>query len=166
MKYTGKFTPIQQWLHCEWFDSIPEGKLNREPMNCRYDDQIVIFGRKFQEVLARQKFFLVGCGALGCEYIKMLALMGLSCSKEGKLFITDDDHIENSNLNRQFLFRKKHRKKPKSVIAAKVGKKINPDLNIKYYTDRVNQENEKLFNETFWKNLDGICLALDNVKAR
>jgi len=60
-------------------------------MNCRYDDQIVIFGRKLQETLTKQKYFLVGCGALGCEYIKMLALMGLGCSKEGKLFTTDDD---------------------------------------------------------------------------
>ena len=39
-------------------------------------------------------------------------------------------------------------------------------MNIKYFTDRVNQKNEIVFNEIFWKNLDGVCLALDNVKAR
>lgn len=33
---------------------------------------------------------MVGAGALGCEYIKMFALMGLG-SKNGQLVVTDDD---------------------------------------------------------------------------
>ena len=48
---------------------------------------------------------MVGTGALGCEILKMLALLGFACEKEGKLFVTDDDIIEMSNLNRQFLFK-------------------------------------------------------------
>jgi ubiquitin-activating enzyme E1 len=48
---------------------------------------------------------MVGAGALGCEYIKAFALMGLGCSPEGKVSVTDNDNIEVSNLNRQFLFR-------------------------------------------------------------
>lgn len=31
--------------------------------------------------------------------------MGVGCSKSGQIVITDIDHIEHSNLNRQFLFR-------------------------------------------------------------
>jgi ubiquitin-activating enzyme E1 len=46
----------------------------------------------------------------------MFALMGLS-TKAGKLSVTDDDNIEISNLNRQFLFRKKHVGKNKSETA-------------------------------------------------
>jgi ubiquitin-activating enzyme E1 len=42
---------------------------------------------------------LVGCGALGCEFIKIFALMGISCGN-GKVTTTDDDCIETSNLNR------------------------------------------------------------------
>lgn len=49
---------------------------------------------------------MVGAGALGCELIKAYALMGIGCSKEGKVVCTDNDNIEISNLNRQFLFRK------------------------------------------------------------
>lgn len=51
------------------------------------------------------RIFLVGAGALGCEFIKQFALTGLCCGPKGKLTCTDDDNIEISNLNRQFLFR-------------------------------------------------------------
>lgn len=48
--------------------------------------------------------FLVGAGALGCEFIKNFAMMGLGAGT-GQVTITDDDVIEKSNLSRQFLFR-------------------------------------------------------------
>ena len=48
--------------------------------------------------------FLVGAGALGCEFIKNFAMMGLGVGT-GQVTITDDDVIEKSNLSRQFLFR-------------------------------------------------------------
>ena len=43
---------------------------------------------------------MVGSGALGCELLKAFALMGLGCSSEGKVYNTDNDNIEVSNLNR------------------------------------------------------------------
>nr|GEW38946.1 hypothetical protein [Tanacetum cinerariifolium] len=49
--------------------------------------------------------FVVGSGALGCEFLKNLALMGVSCGTQGKLTVTDDDVIEKSNLSMQFTFR-------------------------------------------------------------
>ena len=48
--------------------------------------------------------FLVGAGALGCEFIKNFAMMGLA-THNGQVTVTDDDVIEKSNLSRQFLFR-------------------------------------------------------------
>ena len=47
---------------------------------------------------------MVGAGALGCEFIKAMALIGLGCGN-GSVTVTDNDNIEVSNLNRQFLFR-------------------------------------------------------------
>ena len=49
--------------------------------------------------------FLVGTGALGCEFAKNFALMGVSSGSVGEITMTDDDVIEKSNLSRQFLFR-------------------------------------------------------------
>ena len=43
---------------------------------------------------------------MGCEFIKMFSLMGLG--SKGNITVTDDDKIEVSNLNRQFLFRKEN----------------------------------------------------------
>jgi len=55
VKYTGKFMPLRQWLHYETLELLPEGQVNRTPLNCRYDDQISIFGQEFQESLMNKK---------------------------------------------------------------------------------------------------------------
>jgi len=52
------------------------------------------------EKISKAKVLMVGAGALGCEFIKMFALMGLSSSQGSFLCVTDDDNIETSNLNR------------------------------------------------------------------
>ena len=86
IKYTGKFTPIKQWMHIDWFDALPENVSDndRAPQNDRYDDFIAIFGKEIATKMRSSKWFLVGCGALGCEYIKMLAMLGVGCSKSGQ----------------------------------------------------------------------------------
>ena len=54
-------------------------------------------------------FYLqVGCGAIGCEMLKNYALLGIGTADKGQITITDNDLIEKSNLNRQFLFRPQH----------------------------------------------------------
>lgn len=88
---------------------------------CRYDRQIAVFGHSLQQRLASLKLFLVGAGALGCEFLKNLACMGVACgSADGKLTVTDDDVIEKSNLSRQFLFRDWNIGHAKSTVAAEV----------------------------------------------
>lgn len=52
-------------------------------------DQIAILGSSFQEALANMKLFLVGAGALGCEFLKSFAMMGVGCA--GKITVTDMD---------------------------------------------------------------------------
>jgi ubiquitin-activating enzyme E1 len=71
----------------------------------RYDGQIAVFGAGVQRKLEALRVFLVGAGALGCEFFKNLAMMGVATGGGGEVTVTDDDVIEKSNLSRQFLFR-------------------------------------------------------------
>ena len=149
------------------FSALPRGHgLNRKRQNCRYDDQIAVFGRKFQKTIENQKTFLVGAGALGCELLKCFTLMGLGCSKKGLVSVTDNDHIELSNLNRQFLFRNKHIGKSKSEIACKEATKLNSEFNSKSYNELVSPDTEETFNDEFWEGQKYIVNAVDNRKAR
>jgi len=167
VKISGKFTPLHQWLVFQDLDSIPAAIPDDvAPLNSRYDDQIAIYGRSFQERLGSMRMFMVGCGALGCEYVKNFALTGICCGAEGLLTITDNDRIEVSNLNRQFLFREENVGKPKSVTAANRARSMNPALHVSCREDILAPSTEHIFNDDFWMNLDVVCNALDNIDAR
>eukprot|EP01027_Heterolobosea_sp_BB2_P016112 GEZU01022976.1.p1 GENE.GEZU01022976.1~~GEZU01022976.1.p1 ORF type:complete len:864 (+),score=253.78 GEZU01022976.1:81-2672(+) len=167
---TSKFHPINQWLYFDAIEALPTQQPPTEeecqPRNCRYDGQIAVFGAVFQHRIENLKYFLVGAGALGCEYLKNFAMMGLGCGDDGKVIVTDMDSIELSNLSRQFLFRNEHVGKMKSEIAAYAAKAMNPSLNVVSLKDRVGQETESTFDDKFWEELDGVANALDNVPAR
>jgi ubiquitin-activating enzyme E1 len=166
VKFTGKYTPITQWLHLDFFTALPREDVTREVTGTRYDDQIVIFGQEFQEKLAKQKLFMVGAGALGCELMKVFALMGLGCSKDGLVSCTDNDNIEISNLNRQFLFRKGDVGQAKSDTACRIGNEMNPEFNVRSYQTLVGEQTESIFHDEFWESLDFVVNAVDNIKAR
>lgn len=169
---SGKFHPISQWLYFDSLESLPTNSARTEelckPLNSRYDGQIAVFGREFQEKLGNIQEFLVGAGAIGCEMLKNWAMIGLAVGPKGKISVTDMDSIEKSNLNRQFLFRPKDVGKLKSDCAAEAVQAMNPDLkgHIVTLRDRVGQDTEHIFNEDFWNSLDGVTNALDNVDAR
>jgi len=168
IKASGKFTPIEQWVHHdEEALVVDECQSNIGPLfGSRYDHQIAIMGKDFQARAANQRVFLVGCGALGCEYLKGLALMGIGTGKDGKIWVTDMDRIEVSNLSRQFLFRQNDVGHPKSVRGAMVVKRWNPNVNIEALEKKVGDDSEDFFNDNFWESLDVCWNALDNVQAR
>ena len=169
---SGKFHPIVQWLYFDSLESLPNSSQRSErlcqPVGSRYDGQIAVFGRDFQEKLGNINEFLVGAGAIGCEMLKNWAMIGLATGAKGKISVADMDQIEKSNLNRQFLFRPKDVGKLKSECAAEAVQAMNPDLKGKFsiLPDRVGPETEHIFNEEFWEQLSGVTNALDNVDAR
>jgi ubiquitin-activating enzyme E1 len=169
---SGKFHPIVQWLYFDSLESLPTSTQRSEelckPLNSRYDGQIAVFGKDFQDKLANTNEVLVGAGAIGCEMLKNWAMIGLATGPKGKINVTDMDSIERSNLNRQFLFRPKDVGKMKSDCAAAAVVAMNPELegHIVTMRDRVGQDTEHIFNEEFWDSLDGVTNALDNVDAR
>ncbi|XP_073325275.1 ubiquitin-like modifier-activating enzyme 1 [Pagrus major] len=166
-----KFTPLQQWLYFDALECLPEEEDRLEEgdfsaKGTRYDGQIAVFGSAFQEKLERQKYFLVGAGAIGCELLKNFALIGLGAGEDGHITVTDMDFIEKSNLNRQFLFRSQDIGKPKSDIAAKAVREMNPRMNITAHQNRLDPESEGVYDYKFFMGLDGVAAALDNVEAR
>ncbi|KAK8446150.1 hypothetical protein SEVIR_9G442900v4 [Setaria viridis] len=92
--------------------------------------------------------------------------MGVSCSRKGKLTITDDDVIEKSNLSSQFLFRDWNIGQAKSTVAATAASAINSCLHIDALQNRACPETEHVFHDAFWEGLDVVINALDNVNAR
>uniref|UniRef100_A0ACD5YBK3 Uncharacterized protein n=1 Tax=Avena sativa TaxID=4498 RepID=A0ACD5YBK3_AVESA len=166
---SGKFHPLYQFFYFDSVESLPVDPLepsDLKPNNTRYDAQISVFGSKLQNKLEEAKIFMVGSGALGCEFLKNLALMGISCSQNGNLTVTDDDVIEKSNLSRQFLFRDWNIGQPKSTVAATAAMGINPKLHVEALQNRASPETENVFHDAFWENLDAVVNALDNVTAR
>eukprot|EP00761_Pharyngomonas_kirbyi_P007417 gb/GECH01007427.1/.p1 GENE.gb/GECH01007427.1/~~gb/GECH01007427.1/.p1 ORF type:complete len:1022 (+),score=286.96 gb/GECH01007427.1/:1-3066(+) len=166
---SSKFTPIKQWLFIDGLECLPKDLPSEEdtqPKNSRYDGQIAVFGNKFQERIQKSQVFVVGAGALGCEFLKNYAMQGIGTSGNGKLIVTDMDNIEVSNLSRQFLFRQQHVGQPKSQVAAATAQEMNKNMNIDVYQDKVAPETEETFHDSFWDNLDVVTNALDNIDAR
>ena len=88
--------------------------------------------------------------------------------EKGEIVVTDPDHIETSNLNRQFLFREKHLQKPKSATASAAVKHMNKLLNgkIKAKLTKVCEQTKDIFSNEFFESLNIVTNALDNVAAR
>ncbi|KAG8063770.1 hypothetical protein GUJ93_ZPchr0003g18187 [Zizania palustris] len=166
---SGKFHPQYQFFYFDSVESLPTYPLDSKdlkPLNSRHDAQISVFGSKLQKKLRDANVFVVGSGALGCEFLKNLALMGVSCGLKGKLTITDDGIIEKSNLSRQFLFHDWNIGQAKSTVAAAAASAINSSLHINALQNRACPETEHIFHDAFWEGLDVVVNALDNVNAR
>ncbi|KDN39754.1 ubiquitin-activating enzyme E1 [Tilletiaria anomala UBC 951] len=170
---SGKFHPLLQHMYVDSLESLPAdtNKLPESdfaPLGTRYDAQIAVFGKGFQEKIGNARQFLVGAGAIGCEMLKNWAMMGLATGPQGAIHVTDMDTIEKSNLNRQFLFRPKDVGSFKADTAAAAVTEMNPDLKGKIvsHQNRVGPETEDVYGDDFFEKLNGVTNALDNVQAR
>ena len=95
---------------------------------------------------------------LGCELLKNLVLTGFD-----KIHIIDLDTIDVSNLNRQFLFQKRHVGKSKAQVAKESVLRFKPNAEITALHDTVMNPD---YNVDFFSNFDIVLNALDNRAAR
>lgn len=161
---SGKFMPINQFFFFDCREALPEKPFevlnnegctvgDNEPELQRYKAQIAVFGKDFQKKMGASKYFIVGAGALGCEYLKNFAMLGMCTkSQNGELFVTDMDTIEKSNLNRQFLFRPHDVQQNKSTVAARAAATMNPHINVTPHTNRVCSETEHIYDDSFFES--------------
>lgn len=106
--------------------------------------------RAFVERIRNLRLFIIGAGAIGCELVKNLAMLGAGSGQQGSVTITDMDTIEMSNLNRQFLFRKPDIGKLKAQCAVNAIRQMNPEMNTVAHGNRVGPETESIYDDTFF----------------
>jgi len=185
---TQKFMPTKQLFYTDCYEVIPELPENKSEWDIaisqleiaeqkhRSDGLRICVGVKLLQTLQFTRLFMVGSGAIGCELLKNYAMLGLGtgeagkyANKEGgKIILTDPDVIEVSNLTRQFLFREKHLRKPKSQTAAAAAIQMNKELkgHIIARLDKVHDGTANIFTDKFFEDLTVVTNALDNVQAR
>jgi len=117
-----------------------------------------VFGEEVMQKVAKSKILMVGAGGIGCELLKNLVQSGFN-----NITVIDLDTIDVSNLNRQFLFRRKHVDRSKSEIARESALEFVPGLKIDAYKDNI--KNPK-YNSQYFKGFDIVLNALDNLSAR
>ncbi|CAL9730817.1 ubiquitin-activating enzyme E1-like [Monosporozyma unispora] len=124
----------------------------------REDNLIKIIGKDGYTKIRQTKCLLVGAGGIGSELLKDLILMEF-----GEIHIVDLDTIDLSNLNRQFLFRQRDIKQPKSTTAVKAVQNFNNSNLIPYQGNIMDTTQFPLH---WFKQFNIIFNALDNLAAR
>jgi ubiquitin-activating enzyme E1 len=101
---TGIFSPLSQLMLRSLSGAVKTDITDlRAPLPSEF-----LYDKETTQKLASMRVFVVGAGAIGCEVLKNLALMGVGLKAfGGRVVVTDMDTIELSNLSRQLLFRRK-----------------------------------------------------------
>ncbi|XP_061825882.1 SUMO-activating enzyme subunit 2 [Nerophis lumbriciformis] len=114
--------------------------------------------KELADSLLTCKVLVVGAGGIGCELLKNLVLTGFK-----NIEVIDLDTIDVSNLNRQFLFQKKHVGKSKAQVAKESALQFCPSANITAYHDSIMNPD---YTVEFFKDFILVMNALDNRAAR
>jgi len=99
---------------------------------CQTDPEVLLLDKNIwwnQPALERSSVLIIGCGAVGNEVAKSLAMMGI-----GKLTLIDFDELEDHNLSRAVLFnaaskRDSEDNKKVNVMAEGI-KLLNPEIEV------------------------------------
>ena len=96
------------------------------------------FGRAAQEALAGSHALVVGCGALGCAAIDLLARAGV-----GTLTLVDRDTVEATNLQRQTLYTERDAREgaPKAEAAKRRVREVNSTIRVHACVEHLGPEN-------------------------
>ena len=132
---------------------LSEGELRR------YDRQIRIpgFGVEGQLKLKKALAVVVGLGGLGCPAATYLASAGF-----GHLRLVDGGRVEESNLNRQVLYRRADVGRYKATLAAERLGELNPHVYVEPVAEELTEDNVG----ELLKGADVVLDCLDNWRTR
>jgi len=125
----------------------------------RYQRQILLkgFGLEGQHKLLQSKVLVVGAGGLGCPVLQYLAAAGV-----GTIGIVDEDIVSITNLHRQILFTVDDVGLPKASTAKEHLAKLNPEITIIDYNERLSTSNALAIINQY----DIVIDATDNFSSR
>ena len=125
----------------------------------RYSKQIILkqVGILGQKKISSTKVLIVGMGGLGCPVALYLSNLGIK-----NIGMVDYDKVDFSNLNRQILFNKKDIGKYKINQAKNFLQKIDRNIKISIYKEKIVKKNIK----NILNRYDIICDCSDNFSTR
>ena len=137
---------------------MPDGILSQREKR-RYSKQIMIpeIGIEGQEKLKKASVIVVGAGGLGCPVLQYLVAGGI-----GTVALIDFDKIDETNLQRQFLYGSNDLGKLKSVIAKTRLEQLNSMVRVEVLNLRLDASNSL----RILKNFDVVVDATDNFETR
>lgn len=125
----------------------------------RYHRHLILdeIGDTGQVLIKEARVLVVGAGGLGCPLIQYLTATGV-----GYISIADDDVVDISNLQRQVFYGTNDLGKHKAIMAAKLMRATNSNIDIREIVTRVSYSNaRKLISDH-----DVIVDCTDNLTAR
>jgi adenylyltransferase/sulfurtransferase len=116
---------------------VSDSELTQDQLT-RYSRHLLLkeVGIEGQTKLLKAKVLLVGAGGLGCPAGLYLAAAGV-----GTLGIIDSDKVDLTNLQRQILHGSADVGRPKTESAKEAIHRINPDVKVITYPERLTSEN-------------------------
>lgn len=114
-------------------------------------------GAEGQKAICDAKVLIIGAGGLGVPLATYLAGAGVGC-----LGLVDGDIVSESNLHRQFLYRKADIGESKTIVLARQLEEINEEVLINTHSTYLSEQNA----EAIIADYDVICDCTDNVDAR
>jgi molybdopterin/thiamine biosynthesis adenylyltransferase len=120
-------------------------------------DRLKLIPNWKQERIANAKVAVIGCGALGNEVLKNLALLGI-----GQIWVVDYDTIEIHNLTRSVLFRESDIGRYKAEVVSERAMEINPDIQVYPILGKL----ELAMGRGLLREMDVVIGCLDGVSGR
>lgn len=133
------------------YEVATDSKLTPDQLT-RYSRHLLLkeVGEEGQVQLLKAKVLLVGAGGLGCPAALYLAAAGV-----GTLGIIDSDKVDLTNLQRQVLHGTADVGRPKTESAKEAIHRINPDVKVLTYQERLTPQNAIEIFQDFDIILDG-----------
>jgi len=118
----------------------------------RYSRQIILkdIGINGQKKLKKSKVLIVGLGGLGCPAAEYLSRAGV-----GTIGLIDHDKVNLSNIHRQSIFTSSDIKRYKVDVVKQRIKKVNSNIYIKSFKNKIDNFNVKKIIEYFDIIIDG-----------